>query len=98
MASSKASRRADARDALIRLATDEDLPHLVPSVQALFDRYETFYRAHGTALVEARLAQATLVGLRRRTVGLGNGGAVTLELPEVRTVTLGTTVAVPVGR
>lgn len=50
----------------------------------------------GTATLEVRLQRSEIRSMRTRTVSLGTGAPVTLELPEVTRTRLGTTVVVPV--
>ncbi|NRA95066.1 MAG: hypothetical protein HRU14_02540 [Planctomycetes bacterium] len=99
MASRSDTLRDRARDDLVSFARQEELGPLIPKARALhaeLARYWARVRAHETATVEVRLQKAELVRLRSFTTSLGTGQPVTLELPEVKRISLGTTVLVPV--
>lgn len=99
MSSRSDTLRDRAQDDLITFARKEGLNQLIPKARALhreLGRYWARVREHEAALVEVRLQKADLVRLRRFTTSLGTGQPVTLELPEVRRVGIGTTVLVPV--
>ena len=98
LAGSSEKRRVKARDDLVAIARSEKLPHIEKAARHGFEVYKSWWSAYRTALVEVRLTQATLVGLRRRSLSLGTGSPVTIELPELRKVSIGTTVSVPLGR
>ena len=91
--------RDRARDDLVAFARKEELQHLIPKARALHAELASYWarvRAYEAAQVEVRLQKADLVRLRRFTTSLGTGQPVTLELPEVKHISLGTTVLVPV--
>ena len=93
--------RTQARDQLIAFAKKEGLDGIAPKARRLHDALAAHWarvRAHETATVEVRLQQASVVRMRRFQTSLGQGSPVTLELPEVRRMSIGTTVLVPVGR
>ncbi|MAG55091.1 MAG: hypothetical protein CMJ83_02250 [Planctomycetes bacterium] len=90
--------RMKARDDLIVFARKEGLPKLVPAAHKLHDELGAYWAEvrRANALIEVRAQQANLVRMRRFQTSLGAGSPVTLELPEVRSVSIGTTVLVPV--
>ncbi|MCB9833736.1 MAG: hypothetical protein H6807_14840 [Planctomycetes bacterium] len=81
--------------ALLELARREEIAGLAP-IAARFHRDAEAQRAAlAQATVTVNLQQASLKGLRERSINLGNGGAVRVQLPESRLVGIGTTVTVP---
>lgn len=93
--------RTQARDDLLAFAKKEDLAGLAPRVNKLHDELANYWarvRALEAATVEVRLQKADLIRMRQFRTSLGTGSPVTLELPEVRRASIGTTVLVPVGR
>lgn len=78
---------------LVDLARAERIAGLEPLARRLYDEGR---EAAATAMLEVRLQKSTLKSLRPRTLSLGTGSAVTLELPESENVGVGTTVVVPV--
>ena len=98
LASSSEKRRVKARDGLLTIARKENLPHVARAARIGYVRYKKWWAAYRSAIVEIRATQATLVGLRPRQLSLGTGAPVTIELPELKKVSIGTTVGVPLGR
>lgn len=99
MAARSDTLRDRARDELVSFARKEEIERLIPKARALHSelaRYWARVRVYEAATIEVRLQKADLVRLRRFTTSLGTGQPVTLELPEVKRISLGTTVLVPV--
>ena len=80
---------------LLALAEKEKIGGLKP-IAARFHRDATRQRAAiAQARVDIRLQQATVTSLRERSLSLGTGNSVRVQLPETRKIGIGTTVAVP---
>ena len=87
-------RRDDALAGLQKISKEHQLPSLATQAEQL---HAAMGRT-GVVTAEVRLQQSTLLGFETRSVGLGNGSSVRLQLPRTRSVSLGTTVNVPIGR
>ncbi len=80
---------------LLELARREKVAGLAP-IAARFYRDAGEQRALlAQATVTVNLQQASLTRMRERSINLGRGGAVRVQLPETRKIGLGTTVSVP---
>ena len=63
----------------------------------MFTVYDRFWRERRLGLLTIRATQSRVLGLDPFTTSLGAGTPVTLQLPRVRTISISTTVAVPLG-
>jgi len=89
--------RDGAREALVRLAELEDLPGLAAEVEKIHADAGRFWKRQARALLEVRATNAKRVANRSWSTSLGTGAPVRFQLPELRTVRVGTTVPVPLG-
>lgn len=87
-----------ARDELVQVARKRKLARLEQLARRLYPVYRGWWREVRMGLITVRAQHARLTGLERRNLSLGTGTPVTLELPRTRSVSIGTTVGVPVGR
>ncbi len=88
--SAKTAERAKAD--LLELGRKESIAGLAPLVERLY----ADARDARSVMLDVRLQHAQLQGIRTRSLSLGQGSPVTIELPESRVTSLGTTVVVPV--
>lgn len=94
---SLSEKRSDrARDALVKLARAEKINGLEKLAGDLYSHAIEWRRAVRTATVEVRLQNAQITGFRTLPVSLGTGSSVNVQLPELRRVSIGGTVVVPV--
>jgi hypothetical protein len=95
--------RANARRELEALAQREKLPDLLRVVRRKAAEYDEFWRARRgayttyTGLFSVNATLATLESLDTFTTSLGVGAPVRLQLPRMKTISVHTTVAVPLG-
>lgn len=99
-------KRAQANTALLLIAKHERIPEVEAQATRLFAEADAFYRSlsrraavasRPRGVLELRLTNSKLKGIRDRTVGTGNGGPVTLQLPELQSTSIKTTTVVPLG-
>jgi len=92
---------AKARDDLIALGRSEGFPEIGYHAVKAYHKSRLYWKAYRveqrTALLELRLQKTTLLGLDNFTTSLGFGSPVTLQLPRTRSISIGTTVSVPLG-
>jgi len=86
-----------ARDAIIDLCSREDIAGLGYEAEKLYGWYRTYWAEQATAILELRLQKTTLLGFDTVPVSLGVGGTVRLQLPRTQSISIGTTVPVPLG-
>ena len=99
MSSRSPAVRDQARDDLLSYARRESLDGLADAVTRLHSDLTAYWervRAEAAVTVDVRLNRAYLARMRRFAASLGTGRPVTLELPELRRASIGTTVLVPV--
>lgn len=94
---SLSEKRSDrARDALLKLAKAEKIRGLDKLAGDLHAHAIEWRHAVRTATIEIRAQQASITGFRTFPVSLGTGSQVRIQLPELRRVSIGSTVVVPV--
>lgn len=86
--------RDAARTELLLTARIEGLSDLARHVERIHREAD---RAFERVAVEVRAQSSTLVGQRTVGVSLGTGSPVRLQLPELRSVRIGTTAVIPTG-
>jgi hypothetical protein len=95
--------RAAARHELETLARREKLPDLLRVVRRKAAEYDEYWRARRgayttyTGLLSVNATLSTLESLDTFTTSLGVGAPVRLQLPRMKTISVHTTVAVPLG-
>lgn len=108
LSSPREETRDHARDRLHDIARDHDMPRLALLADRVHRDYGEYWR-HERLLAERRRHTVTmginfqhteLLGLETVPVSLGVGAPVRIQLPRIRTVSIGTTVTVPasIGR
>lgn len=66
--------------------------------------FENYWRrrpiepSRSTGLISINLVRSELLGMETRSIGLGTGRPVRIQLPRVRTISIGTTLPIPLGR
>lgn len=104
------ARREAAKRALLCIATREKMPEIAAQAERLLSEATTYYSALDSAarsaansagrprgILELRLTNSKLTGMRNRSVGTGVGGPGSLQLPELSSTSIRTTTAVPLG-
>ena len=95
--------RAVARRNLEALAKAEKMPELLKLANRKAREYGDFWRARGgsytayTGLITVNATLSTLESMQTFTTSLGTGSPVRLQLPRMKTISIGTTVSVPLG-
>ncbi len=80
---------------LLSFAKKEKVKGLRPLAARFYRDAAAKRQVLASATVTTRYQQASLTRMRERTLGLGNGGGVRIQLPETRRIGIGTTVGVP---
>lgn len=89
--------RDAARLALHEYARIPGLEELANHADRLHEQAAQLWRAKPRAVLELRTTSSSLVGLKERSVGTGVGNPVKIQLPELKSASVGTTVVVPLG-
>ncbi len=105
LSGSSESARIKARDQLIAMARSEHIPNLERKAQAEYTSYRDGWaairkaraRTRVTGLLSVNLQYSKLTGLRTVPVSFGNGASGRIQLPTTRSISVGTTVAIPMG-
>jgi hypothetical protein len=87
--------RDRARDELLELARRARVPELADWTRDTHAAAAAAWRRNAQVVLEVRAERSTLVALDERTTSLGTGAPVRLQLPTLRTISIGTTVGVP---
>ena len=97
LASASSERRDHALEELVRLAREVDRPQWEKIARHLHRRSTAAWTAWngGRLRLEVRAQQAQLLGVDEFQTSLGTGAPVTLQLPRLRTISLGTTIELP---
>ena len=88
-------RTRKAHQDLVRFARAESIEGLEGFADRLLPQALAWQAEARRALLEVRLQEAKVVGWSERSLSLGNGSAVRIQLPELRLTSIGTTVVVP---
>ena len=86
--------RNDSRDQLLAIALAERRPDLGARIHAMHREYQQWWDRE-RVLVEIRTGYSKLVRMDEITTSLGSGSPVRIQLPRMRTVSIGTTVLIP---
>lgn len=87
--------RTEARDELVALAKVEQFPQLAEAAGKMYEQVQGYWVERRRVVLEVRAQSSSIGQLRRLQTGLGTGLPVTIELPEVRYISVGTTVVLP---
>ena len=97
LTSTQAEQRDQARAALLLTARIEDIPQLARITEQLHGQASRFHEMRRNTVLEVRAQNSRLLSNRTFRTSLGNGSPVNLQLPELRSIGIGTTVVVPSG-